>query len=361
MELMILDATTNQPTVMVEGYDSLIWTERFNSIGDFVLTTGDISKFINLLPEGTKLTLRDSRVVMIVETHKIEKKKHATAVMTITGRAYESILDRRVAIRALTGGTLDQWTVYAQKPSDAAYLIILHICVNGGVHTNDIFPSSQVQFTCWDLEPSDGITTYQIKQGSLLAAVLELITTENANNGLVQHGIRSLRPGVSATSVGIDIYLPTDVSSTVVFDTDRMLLEDGTYLFSKVGMANTAYVLGGSKTNTGATINKDMTPASGLNRRVMLVDGSSSDLSISEAVISFGEAALGAASDTAMFDGVINPEISPYIYNVDYNLGDTVMFRGEYGMTRKARVTEYIRTQDATGEKAYPTLSSLGG
>jgi len=58
MELMTLDAN-NQPSKLIENWDSLLWTERYNTVSDFQLETGDISTFMTLLPEGTGLTLRD--------------------------------------------------------------------------------------------------------------------------------------------------------------------------------------------------------------------------------------------------------------------------------------------------------------
>jgi len=48
-----------------------------------------------------------------------------------------------------------------------------------------------------------------------------------------------------------------------------------------------------------------------------------------------------------------------YRFGKDYGLGDIVEVEGYTGRIEKVRVTEYIRIQDATGERAYPTLSPL--
>jgi hypothetical protein len=55
-------------------------------------------------------------------------------------------------------------------------------------------------------------------------------------------------------------------------------------------------------------------------------------------------------------DGESSP-ISDYVYGVHYGLGDTIELEGLTGTITKARVTEYIKSQDKTGEKAYPTIS----
>src|SRR4051812_17036171 len=118
MELLTLN-DTNQSGKLIENWDSLIWTERFNTVGDFNLQTGRVEEFMSLLPEGTRLTLRDSNIAMVVETHQIERKKNTPQKLTITGRSYESILDRRVSIQSvasLTGTT--NWSVNVKTPSD---------------------------------------------------------------------------------------------------------------------------------------------------------------------------------------------------------------------------------------------------
>lgn len=46
-------------------------------------------------------------------------------------------------------------------------------------------------------------------------------------------------------------------------------------------------------------------------------------------------------------------------YGTDYNMGDVVEIEGSNELITKAQVTEYIRSQDSTGEKAYPAVSVL--
>jgi len=72
-----------------------------------------------------------------------------------------------------------------------------------------------------------------------------------------------------------------------------------------------------------------------------------------------GELSLAEAKETAMFDGSINQDLSSYRYGVDYELGDIVKLVGDYGLEEKARVTEYIRSEDKTGKKAFPTLVTV--
>lgn len=363
MELMTLDAN-NQPDKLVENYDSLIWTERFNTIGDFQITTGDVGGFMTKLPIGQLVTLRESNIVMEVETQKIERKKNAPQILTITGRAWESILDRRVALKAL--GDNSEWMVNVKTPADLAYYLINYICVAGTLDANDVFETAKVQFPVpADYLASTGPTkAFTVQRGNLLATVLSLLQTEAiadptttpATPAVVQHGIRAVRPNSAGTAVGIQIYTGTDRTATVYFDATRDLLDDGNYLFSKVGSANTAYIQGPT---VSAKMNKAAAAATGLARRVLLVDASSSGVNDNTVLASEGTRSLAEAHETALFDGSINQDLSPYIYGVDYSLGDLVKLVGDYGLTTTARVTEYIRSEDATGVKSYPTLVSI--
>lgn len=364
MELVTLNDDM-QPERLVEGWDSLIWTERWNTVGDFQSTSGDIGGMMTKLPEGTFVSLRESNIVMQVETHLIDRKKNQPEVLTIKGRSFESVLDRRVALSALGGGIAD-WAVIVKTPSDAAHYIIEKIVVDGMLDHADTFPSSVVQFiTPKDYLASPGPTRqFSIPKGNLLSAVLTLLqaeskedlTTTPATPAVVPHGIRAIRPNSAGTAIGVEIYTGTDRSGAVYFDGTRDLLNDGSYLFSKVGSATTAYILA---SETAAILDKTDIAPTGLDRRVILVDATTSGVADVGALRMQGELSLAEAHETAMFDGSINPDINPYKYGVDYFLGDMVKLVGDYGLSEKARVTEYIRSEDKTGIKAYPTLVTV--
>lgn len=362
MEPVILDENM-QPVKLIEGYDSLNWAERFNTVGEFEFQSTNINKFINLLPEGTVISLRESNVAMRVETHRINRPKNKPATLIISGRSFESILSQRQAIKDFT---TNDWVVNVRTPSDVAFFIINQVCVFGTADTHDIFPEETVQW----ITPPDYLATtgpvkaFTVERGNLLDVVLRLLQTEAkadatttpATPAVVPHGIRAIRPNTSGTAIGMEIYTGVDRSDTVYFDGTRDLLNDGSYLFSKIGSATTAYVVGNG---LAFKMDKTTTIASGLDRRVILVDATSSNLSDEASLKSQAEASLAEARETAIFDGSINQDISPYVYGVHYGLGDIVKLVGDYGLDEKARVTEYIRSEDASGVKSYPTLSTV--
>lgn len=57
-------------------------------------------------------------------------------------------------------------------------------------------------------------------------------------------------------------------------------------------------------------------------------------------------------------DGQSSPN-NDFKFGVDYGLGDIIELQGLTGTLSKARITEYIRSQDRTGEREYPTISVI--
>ncbi len=366
MDLVTLDPAF-QFVDILDNYDSLIWTERFNrDVGDFQLTTGRVSYFLDKLPAGMRVALRDSDVVMEVETHLIERKKNAPEKLTIKGRAFESILDRRVSVKSLTD--VSEWKVNVKTPSDLAYFIINQICVEGILDPLDIFPDNEVEFLIPDdfLESVGPVKEFVVNRGVLLNTVMELLRTEAPSDisttpitpKVAQRGLRSVRPSTTGARCYIEIYKGTDKSSDVFFDATRQLLDNGNYLFNTSGSGNVAYLMGRGL-SAKMQSSSGSAPLSGFARRTFLVDATSSGISTVQTLREQGHIALSEKKAVAIFDGSINEDLSPYTYGVDYGLGDLVLLVGDYGIATKARVSEFIRSQDATGYKAYPTLETI--
>jgi hypothetical protein len=61
---------------------------------------------------------------------------------------------------------------------------------------------------------------------------------------------------------------------------------------------------------------------------------------------------------TKVVDGEVVPQ-SEFKYGTHYTLGDVIELDSGDGLVSKARITEFIRSQDNTGDKAYPTVSVI--
>lgn len=391
MELLTLDSNY-QPAELVERYASLLWTERYSTVGDFQLVTTDVERMLNLLPLESLVSLRESTVPMLVEVHKVEKGLNGAPVLTVTGRSFESVLERRVTVRISTsngGVTYSKipWIVPARISSDAAYYAIRKIIgdpvdrrIESGLTQGEInaTPSIRYQLSLqagWlsvndelpmvDLplpsdfiyvEPNDITPEYQfeIKAGNLYSVVIEFLAANH-------HGLKAVRPGQGETKIGIEIYNGADLTNTVVFDAKFDQFEGATYLLSEAGSTNWAYVI--SKTAFEQVSKTTLTPPdtgpTGLDRRVTLVDISGEEgVDTPEARRTRGLIELYKYNATALFDGQISEQVAAG-YNTDYFLGDIIRLDGEYGLSEFVRVAEFIRSEDNTGSKAYPTFETV--
>jgi hypothetical protein len=59
-----------------------------------------------------------------------------------------------------------------------------------------------------------------------------------------------------------------------------------------------------------------------------------------------------------MLDGEVVAQ-NQYKYGVDYNMGDVITLKGVHGAYQNARVIEYVRSEDGSGQKAYPTITVI--
>lgn len=363
MELVTLNSSL-QPDKVIENYDSLIWTERYSKAGDFQLVATDVSSAVNALPKESYVSLRGSTVPMVVEAHKIEKPKNQAQKVTITGRSFEACsLERRASVNTPLGSIRTAWTISAAKESDAAYKamrvvlgdtaryqsgVLVLAVVNPALSIYDAIP--EITLTL----PADYSTStpniYEIKPGDLYTTVMELLAANN-------HGLKAVRPGPTGTQIGIEIYNGADLTSTVVFDARFDQIDSATYLLSAQGSTNVAYVYG---VNGSQQVLKTAAPeASGMARRVLLVDETSdTTTNTSDVRRTRGLVELYKNNATALFDGEVAEQVAAD-YNVKYFLGDILKLTGDYGLSQNVRVTEFIRSVDAQGEKAYPTLEAV--
>lgn len=382
MELLTLDSvlgssTLFQPTRLIENYDSLVWTERYSSSGDFELVSSDVSQCLAQMPLESFVTIRESTVPMVVEAHKIEKPKNAAPRITITGRSFESVLERRVTRSTVSGVVANprpMVQISADKVSDAAYKM-LREAIGDVARSNlaAVDPASvedkipQINLVL-PVDYTTGTTLpFEIKYGNLLTVLYEMLEVN-------RHGIRSVRPTAGGGKVTVDLEIYNGANLTgagansnpayvVAFDAKFDQLDSSTYLFSYQGSANTAYVYGPG----GVTVRQKNTGPipSGLARRVLLVDeASDATLNTDPRRSDRGLVELYKNNAISLFDGETSVQIASRfnkpISQGGFGLGDILLLRGEYATTSKTvRVAEWIRTSDSTGEKAYPAFQTI--
>lgn len=376
MELWTLDSSL-QPSGLVENYSSLVWTERYDTPGDFELVSYEVEKTLAALPRESFVTLRESTVPMVVETHSITKDPKSAPKITVTGRSFETVLDRRGSTNVLPAATARPfWSITAASPSDAAYKA-MRVVIGDTARTRTdnsqplasevalgalVLPAIAPAISALDAIPEVTLplpkdystltpNTYEIEAGNLYEVVMNLLK-------LNHHGLKATRPQPGSTKASIEVYNGADIRSLVVFDARFDQFDSSTYLLSAQGSLNVAYVYGpnGSDKVLRNVVDGSHPEPSGLNRRVVAIDESSDDtLTTSMIRNTRGIIEIYKFNPTALFDGEISVQVAAG-YNVNYFLGDILLLVGEYGLSSPVRVLEFIRSSDANGEKAYPAF-----
>lgn len=384
MDLLRLDATFT-PDEYIEGWRSLIWTERYVDPGEFELRSPLISNTRTLLPEGSFVTLRDSAEVMIVETHSIAVTDNGEYELMTKGRSLESFLENRVILTSTD--TSEKWPMIRDYTTAGACLVLLwNFVVNTSgteVIRANFWATDFIDRNLPNVVISDSVTApgslrrWWLQMGDLYPFLIRflnhsrlgirnirpsgtsalIVTTVNSSTGTVTKATDS-----DVTELRMDVYNGLDRSKNqstntpVIFHYASGHINDPSYLFSIRDYRTVVYV--GSDNGYYAALSPDN--GSGFDHREKFVDGGTQgSLSLEdfeEAMTQRAENELSRSGLTTIFDGEISP-FAPYKYKVDYDLGDKVTIMGEYGVDETVRVTEYIRTQDESGERGYPTLS----
>lgn len=356
MDLVTLDDTTRSVKRTVEEWSSLIWTERYNTLGEFELKSSNIDYHIDLLPRGSYVGIRQSEQPMKVENHLIEIDEQNNQILTVSGRAMECVLEDRTngpVLTALGSGNNSGFPVVATNMltyivrtlqihiSDVANIIPLALC---------LYPDLTIQAEFSVV----GTPNYTIPD-----EITDLLTRTLTSLKQANYGMRGIRPKGAATGFIISIYNGVDKTSTVIFRTAQGHIRPTSYLFSTKNHKNVGYI---STVNGADRFNApgDAVTHTGWDRRELTINGSditaASGTGLNSMMKLRTQTELLKNPETATF-GFELLSLSPYIYGDDYFLGDLVRVEADYGLSQDMQVTEFIRSEDTTGYREFPTLA----
>jgi hypothetical protein len=372
---------------LILDYDSLIWTELFDDIGEFELVSSNVKWMKSNVPVGTLLGIRQSSEIMIVESHELDLDEGGFPRVTLKGRNFVSILELRF-MRAPYQASAKMLKTY--RPAHAIAAIIwnqmcnltgVDITQNAGyaIASNNVWTGLVLTASVYN---TPGPVSWWCYPGEIWAQVKVML----ANSGL---GIRSIRtptitPSVSAISfntttdkgalitasnaswkITLDIYNGLDrsanngVNSTVILRDDAGHFGDSKFLESVQAFRNiavVAYAGGFIAVNASA----DAPTKSNFDRRVMFIDGGSQGTqTLADFMLSLqqkGYEALRGAQVTQVFDGEVT-DSSPYLYRIHYKLGDYISVVSSFGLVAKMKVVGFTYSSDRSEEKQYPTLT----
>jgi hypothetical protein len=350
---------------VIDSFESFIWTERYYGDSEFQIVAPATSTNIAMLSEGTFIELDGAAEIMMLETRAIDKDGKITAtgislLKWMNSRPIRQSIDHKDQYWNLEGFTAGQtlWKVLNDT----------NISVPFGVLT----PANwQIPNVVLDSEDASGPTiTVAVPYGPLYDALYQIATAYKVGMTLYLE-----RQG-SAWYLKFRSYVGTDRSSeqtavpSVQFSRAMDSLTDVNELRSLSAYATDVYAYVPSNPGGLASVPGVATVGSaGMNPfdiRVLMIfaDDITTDLVGGDAGVMQNLLNQRAASALASHpylvavDGEVVPT-TQFVYGRDYNLGDIVEFVGYTGALQKAWITEYIRSHDEAGEKAYPTFTAI--
>ncbi len=358
MEIYILDTQLRRNHV-VDKFESMIWTERWQSIGDFELSLKSTLENRTLFIIGTHLAINNSYRVMTIETVEDSVDEDGKGLLHISGRSLEAILEDRVSRHAMTDTLIEPNWVFSGTPGDIIREKFDEICRPPGVLSADdeipfimpgsIFPASNIP------EYASSIDWVQ-EPDSLYNAIHEVAKIYDLGFRLVRN--------FDESELYFDVYTGNDrttkqsVLDPVVFSVDLNNIQNTTEFMSVSKSKNVAYVF--SDLGYEVVFAEGVDPTiSGFERRVLVVTTTSetgSPAEITAGLVRAGMEALQQNRKNRLFDGEVNQR-DTYTYGVDYDLGDLVEMRNRDGVITYKRITEQIFVSDTNGERSYPTLA----
>lgn len=362
MEVLILDENF-ESLMIIDTFESLIWTERYSSCGDFELYTGADEHFINQIQQGYYIQIPGSDETMIIEQIEVETDFEEGNHVTLSGRSLASILDRRIV-----------WvqTTVVGKIQTCLKTLITDNIINPSNTDTTLKEKRKIKNFIFEMNDDPNVADLDMRSqytgDNLYDVVLEICATYDLgfyvrldeNNNFVF----KLYAGADR-SYGQDQYPPVIFSPT--FDN----ISSTSYLESDKTLKNVTLVAGedqGTARRTNIVGDEE-----GLDRRELFTDARDiqseytdennvhhvlTESEYLELLYQRGEENLAENQSTKVFDGSIEP-VQGSVYGSDFFQGDILQVENQFGFQAKVRVTELIISQDESGTKVTPTFSVI--
>lgn len=362
---------------IVDSFESAIWTERYYGDSEVEVVTPATTEMIQKLIPGTFLGLDTSDEIMILETYNIEKGK-----LKVTGISLLPWMDNRF-VRTSPNHEDEHWYLEGEPAGKTLWTILYNMCCVGSPYLNGTINtgiSNPQQLAI----PGLGLNAYDtsgdpikigVPYGPVYKALKEIATTyevgmtitlDDVSDSSYSLGFRSYK-GMNRTTGQTDV-------PVVRFSPQMDSFTDIKELQSIKELKTLVYTFAtGLKPQEGEPVLTTVPGVSslagsytGFDLRALMVFPSdiTSDVvggSQQKVVDMLNSRAYDALSDNHFIksvDGEIVPE-NQFKYGVHYNLGDVIEVEGNSGIVQTARITEYIRSQNNAGEKAYPTVTMI--
>ena len=339
MEITILDNQL-QKVAIVDDYVSLIWSKRYYDIGALDLEIEASTKNLSIFRKGYYITRKDDDAIYVIKALEIDTKENNDNSLIVGAYDCKEILQRRIIWKTVVfSGTVEN---YIRK-------LITDNVINPSA-TNRKINNFQLKAAKGYTERIDQQVTYN----NLADKITEICTTFG-------YGWKvTLENGVFYFDLykGVDHSTDQQENIKLIFSPDNENIISTKYKTDDSNFKNVALV-GGEGEGTDRKL-RTIGSAAGINRYETFIDASGLSTNTEEgdlvdyynALIAEGKEKLSEQAVVTSFEGEV--DTNSYKYKTDYNLGDIVTVKNEYGIMAHARITEVIETWDDEGYTVEP-------
>ena len=355
LNLYIYD-TSFKLQAIVEQYESLIWTDRYDECGDFELMVPFEDKWTSILQKDFYCHIDYSDRWCVIEKIEQSKEEDGPPRMIVSGRSLESIIERRIVPGKVEFGT----------DTTSGYNVNVQSSIQSLINSHVINPSDtnrKINNFIFSSNSDSNVTSKTFHESYNGNSILDIVEGVCKDKHLgFKIILNDSNQFVFSLYCGVDRTMAQNANSYVIFSTYFDNLKSSSYFCSKEEYRNFAYV---SKDENQFinTYNTSSVP-SGLERREVQFDASELNDNKKDTMTNtqIQEKAKKKLNDEFKIKTGIEGEIvseKMYKYREHYNVGDRVQFKDMYGNSEAVYISEVVISYDENGLTILPTFQEI--
>lgn len=357
MELFILN-TDYEMVAVIDEYESLIWTDRYNAYGDFEVVLAMDNKLLDIFKEDYYIRIKDSEHCMIIENIQIDSDVENGNRLTVTGRSLESILDRRI--------------IWGQEYISGKLHDLIHMILKRAIiepeQTNPALIGRKIENFIFtetdDSQVLEKVTEHQYTGDNLYDVIQGLCDESNIGFKIILNDDNEFEFSLYA---GTDRSYNQSVNPYVVFSPKFDNIINSNYYQSKTNLKNVTLVMGEGEGSARKRVT--VGSATGLKRREVFTDARDISSETEDGTISHigeymnllrarGQKKLSENTVIKAFEGEVEAK-TLFKYGEDFFIGDIVQISNEYGHEGTAYISEIVISVNRDEHAIYPTFKTI--
>lgn len=343
---------------IIDDANSMIWHSVYYGIGDFDIEIAKTKKALELLRRGNFVTRYDSDEIGIIESVETLTNEAQEKVLTASGRFAKVLLNRRLIYQL--SGSQNKATVISGNVQTAVRGLVSNNAINCPFDSKRNI--SLIELGAADSSINEIIVDEKGKAASKQVSYQNL---QEYTDGLLQE--YELGAKVIFADLGklqYICYKGRDLSGDIIFGVDFDNLINISKSENDTGLRTTA-LIGGAGEGLERFYSLIGGEAQGLDRREVFIDDSSiartykdeaeteqeyTAAVYKEMLDTDGAQKLADMKATQLFACALDLNNSPFIFGVDYNVGDVVMLsENELDIFTPVRILEITEVRDSGG------------